>query len=137
MARAYARLARSRDETATAIVSAMTAHPHLISGERAFSARLMEAGAGRLLAKEGAEGVFCVAGLDSGWGVALKVADGTTRAVAPAMLAILQRLELLLPKELEGLEDLRRPIVTNTGGDAVGYIEVSVGERGGGRTPDP
>ena len=129
MARAFARLARARNGAASTIVSAMTAHPHLISGARAFSARLMKASEGRLLAKEGAEGVFCVSGLEPGWGVALKVADGATRAVAPAMMAVLERLELLLPSEVKALEDLRRPLLTNTHDDDVGDIEAVMLER--------
>jgi L-asparaginase II len=91
----------------------------------------MKASEGRLLAKEGAEGVFCVAGLEPGWGVALKVADGATRAVAPTMLAVLERLGLLLPSEVEALEDLRRPLVTNTHDDVVGDIEAVIVEGDG------
>jgi L-asparaginase II len=136
MARAFARLADAPHEAASTIVSAMTAHPHLISGVRAFSARLMKASEGRLLAKEGAEGVFCVAGLDAGWGAALKVGDGATRAVAPAMLAMLERLGLLLPTEIEALEDLRRPLVTNTQDDVVGHIEADVEEPSRGSSVD-
>ena len=69
-----------------------------------------------------------MAGLDAGWGAALKVGDGATRAVAPAMLAMLERLGLLLPTEIEALEDLRRPLVTNTHDDVVGHIEAELEE---------
>jgi L-asparaginase II len=123
MADAYTRLARARNGAPLSVVSAMISHPHLISGSKALSARLMRSTGGRVLAKEGAEGVFCVAALDTGWAAAIKVTDGTTRAVAPALLAVLECLELLAPAELELLADLRRPPVYNTHCDVVGYLE--------------
>ena len=125
MARAYSRLARASNGAVSSVVSAMITHPHLISGPKALSARLMRSTEGRVLAKEGAEGVFCVAGIDAGWGGALKVIDGTIRAVAPALLAMLERLELLRDDELEMLADLRRPPVYNTHCDVVGYLEAT------------
>jgi L-asparaginase II len=123
MAGAYARLARETNGAPSSVVSAMITHPHLVSGSKALSARVMRSTEGRVLAKEGAEGVFCVAGLDAGWGAALKVTDGTTRAVAPALLAMLEILGLLSTVELEMLADLRRPPVYNTHCDVVGYLE--------------
>jgi L-asparaginase II len=123
MAHAYARLARAGNGAPLSVVSAMIDHPHLTSGSKTLSARLTRSTDGRVLAKGGAEGVFCVAGLDTGWAAAIKVNDGTTRAVAPALLAVLERLELLAPAELEVLADLRRPPVYNTLCDVVGYLE--------------
>lgn len=123
MASAYARFAGAGNGAPSAVARSMTTHPHLVSGSKALSARLMRCTEGRVLAKEGAEGVFCVAGLDTGWGGALKVIDGTTRAVAPALLAMLESLRLLSGTELEMLTDLRRPGVYNTHCDVVGYLE--------------
>ncbi len=126
MAVAYRRLSASDDPHARAVVSAMTEHPQMVSGRAALSARLMEATGGRLLAKEGAEGVFCLAGLADGWGAAFKVRDGATRAVAPAVLALLEEAGRLAPAERERLSDLRRPEILNTRGERVGVIEVEV-----------
>lgn len=126
MAAAYWRLSSSDDPHVRAVVSAMTEHPHLVSGRAALSARLMEVTAGRLLAKEGAEGVFCIAGLEDGWGAAFKVRDGSTRAVAPAVLALLEETGVLGSAALERLSDLRRPEILNTRGERVGVIEVEI-----------
>lgn len=126
MAAAYRRLSSSDDPHARAVVSGMTEHPQLVSGRAALSARLMEATDGRLLAKEGAEGVFCLAGLADGWGAACKVRDGAARAVAPAVLSLLEETERLTPAELERLSDLRRPEILNTRGERVGVIDVEL-----------
>lgn len=128
MARAYARLGRaSREEEAVAAVAgAMTGYPELVAGAAALSTRLMEATEGRLLAKEGAEGVFCVAAPREGWGAAVKVADGAKRALPPAVLAMLGSVQLLGWEELDCLEPLRRPPVKNTEGRVVGSLMAEV-----------
>ncbi len=68
-----------------------------------------------LVCKSGAEAVFC-AGSPEGWGLALKVSDGATRALRPAALAILARRGVDLP-------DLSRSRpVRDLHGEAVGRV---------------
>ncbi len=67
---------------------AMREHPYMVAGTgRLDTAVMREAGP---IAKGGAEGVFA-AGSPDGWGLALKISDGTTRAIRPAALAALAR----------------------------------------------
>lgn len=122
MARAYARLARADSPAARAVVEAMTGHPEVVSGEGGIATAFMRAADGRLLAKEGAEGIFCLCAPGHGWGVAIKVLDGARRAVGPAAVEMLASLSLLAPAELEALEGLRRPCVYNTRGREVGRL---------------
>ena len=124
MARAFARLGRAAPAggAAGAVVGAMTAHPELVSGTGRPVTRLMEATGGRLLVKEGAEGVLCLAGIEDGWGMALKVEDGNGRAAVPAALEALARLGLLSADTAGEVEDLRRPTVENTRGEPVGRL---------------
>ena len=61
--------------------AAMRAHPELVAYDGAIDTELMRAEDG-LVAKIGAEGVLAI-GLADGRGLALKVRDGATRAVAP------------------------------------------------------
>lgn len=129
MARAYAKLGRSERDDARAVVTAMTRHPEHVSGEGALSADLMRATGGRLVAKEGAEGVFCVAAPGDGWGAAVKVVDGNKRAVGPALLAMLASLDLLSESESEPLSNHARPPVYNTQGRRVGRTVVVAGPR--------
>ena len=65
---------------------AMRAHPELVAYQGAIDTELMRAEAG-LVAKIGAEGVLAI-GLADGRALALKVRDGSVRAVAPAGVAL-------------------------------------------------
>jgi L-asparaginase II len=88
LARAYRRIATGEAGPAgDAVYAAMTAHPALVGGERRDVTALMRSVPG-LMAKDGAEGVFAAA-LPDGRAVALKIADGASRARPPVMIAAL------------------------------------------------
>ena len=93
MALAFARL--DTLEGGARAAAAMRAHPALVRGETAAETRLMRALAG-WIAKGGAEGLLCAAAPE-GLGVALKVEDGASRAVPPALATFLARLGYPLP----------------------------------------
>ncbi|MGZ4281572.1 MAG: asparaginase [Gaiellaceae bacterium] len=67
------------------IAAAMRARPELIAGEGATDTELMRTLPG-WIAKGGAEGLMC-AGSTDGLGIALKCADGNSRALRPALAA--------------------------------------------------
>ncbi|MFB6240361.1 MAG: asparaginase, partial [Gemmatimonadota bacterium] len=134
MARAYGRLARAAargEEAPSAVVSAMIDHPELVSGEGRLTTRLLEAGRGTLLAKEGAEGVLCLAGLEEGWGMAVKVLDGSKRAMGAAAAELIHRLELLDPATRGRLEEERTRPVRNTRDEEVGELRAELSVRSG------
>lgn len=141
MARAFARIGRAAragpPDGASAVVGAMTRHPKLVSGEGRAVTRIMEATGGTVLAKEGAEGVFCLAGPEAGWGLAVKVADGGRRAGAPAALGILEALDLVPGEALEELDDLARPSLRNTLEEVVGGITPRLEGRPAATAPGP
>jgi L-asparaginase II len=83
----------------------------------------MEAGAGRLIAKGGAEGLQCVGLPERGLGLALKCEDGQARGVPPATLALLEQLGWVSTPGLDALAEWRAPAVTNHAGLVVGRIE--------------
>jgi L-asparaginase II len=74
------------------VAAAMRAHPELIRGPRGLDTNLMQAFPG-WIAKGGAEGLLCASAPD-GLGLALKVEDGSTRALRPALGSFLESLEL-------------------------------------------
>jgi L-asparaginase II len=76
-------------EAALRIRDAMRAHPFMVAGTGRLDTELMERT--HLLVKGGAEAVLAV-GNPGGWGLALKVCDGSHRAVRPAALAALGNL---------------------------------------------
>lgn len=133
MATAFARLASGRGleaaraEAAAELASAMAAHPDLVSGQGHVNTALLALHGARLLAKGGAEGVWC-AGLREdgpGIGIALKVDDGAGRAPGAAMLAVLGALGLPGGGDAR-LERYLRPQVVNTLGAVVGEMRVDL-----------
>jgi len=75
-----------------AVADAMRAHPELIRGPKALDTNLMQALPG-WVAKGGAEALLCAAGPD-GFGLALKVEDGSNRALRPALGVFLESVGL-------------------------------------------
>ena len=122
MARAYGRLTASEAPGPRAVVAAMTEHPSLVSGSSAFSCALVRAGGGRILAKEGAEGVFCLGVVGSGRGAAFKVRDGATRAIGPAVRFALETWGLATDGFGEALGSFEPVVVENTRGEPVACL---------------
>jgi L-asparaginase II len=91
----------------------MRTHPRLVGGEGSTDTALMEQLPG-WVAKGGAEGLFCAAG-PGGLGVAVKVADGATRAQRPALATFLQP----LGADLEGFDCVP---LDNSRGELVGEV---------------
>jgi len=82
----------------------------------------MRAGRGRIVAKAGAEAVHATGLLDAGLGVVVKVVDGNRRALAPAAIEVLRRLDALDAAQRSALEDHARIAITNVAGANVGEI---------------
>jgi len=125
MALGYARLARAAragDREPTYVVGAMTAYPEMVAGAGRLCTEIMQRTAGRVIAKVGAEGVYCVGVPGAELGVALKIEDGTTRAVGPAVLAVLRQLHLISEDDLGALHRHAYPELRNTLGEVVGQI---------------
>lgn len=133
MAWAYARLAKpesgdwqKREDHIRRIRDAMVAKPVVVGGTGFFETRLMEVTGGRIVAKSGAEAMYCMASLPEGIGIAYKIDDGASRAVPHAGIALLRRHGLLSAEEAAELTKSFPPIVKNHCGDIVGEIETSI-----------
>jgi L-asparaginase II len=105
MAHAFSRL--SELPGGARALAAMRAHPDLIRGPLAADSILMRELPG-WTAKGGAEGLMCACGPD-GLGLALKVEDGSTRAVAAALAEAIRRLgfELVPPLAVTAVPNSR------------------------------
>jgi L-asparaginase II len=125
MARAYSRLvrqARLGNAGARAVVDAMTTFPDLTSSPGRVPLEIMRATKGRVLAKEGAEGVLCAAAVDDDWGLAVKVEDGAIRAVGPSVVQLMELAGLLRDGEREALAEVSEAAIVNTLGVEVGRV---------------
>lgn len=125
---AYARLARASHEDGAPgrVLAAMHTHPWFVGGTGRLCTALMEAGRGRVVAKVGAEGVYCAAILPLGLGIALKVDDGAKRASEVALLEVLRQLDVLDDESYGRLASFAKPTVLNTRGQAVGRIQADL-----------
>lgn len=95
------------------VAAAMRAHPELIRGPIAADSLLMRELEG-WTAKGGAEGLLCAAG-PGGLGIALKVEDGSTRALRSALATFLDRLGI-------DTEELGAVAIENSRGEVVGEL---------------
>jgi L-asparaginase II len=131
LALGFARIAAAAsldDQTACGakqLADAMVARPEMVRGSGGFDTELIRLGGGRWICKGGAEGFHAV-GLRDGRGVALKTVDGNGRAAAPAMIALLDRLDVLTGADRAALAHYARPSVLNTRGDCVGEIRARI-----------
>lgn len=92
MALAYARLAAATDEHPVRVREAMMSHPELVGGTGRFCTDLMRAMPGRIVAKIGADGIYCAGLVGLGVGLALKVEDGDLTSCPPALFGVLEQL---------------------------------------------
>ncbi len=128
MSWAYARLVRpqglgkAREEACGRITRAMRENPEMISGTDGFCTRLMQVGAGCLVAKGGAAGVYCLGLVDQGIGITVKCEDGSSRGREPVVVEILSQLGYLSPEQVEELKDFHHPQNINHRGEKCGEV---------------
>ncbi len=128
LARAFALFARgvdARGRPVPALVEirdAMAEHPEHVAGEGRLDTLLMRTLKGAVVSKAGAEGMHATACLTRGLGIAVKIADGSRRALRPAVLAALDQLGLLGPGEKETLEPPEERVLRNYSGLPVGEV---------------
>ena len=112
-AHAFARLASL--EAGDRVVRAMRAHPQLLEGPVGSDVLLMRTLDG-WVAKGGAEGLMCAASPD-GLGLAIKVTDGSFRAIVPVLVEALERLGV-------DASAIPLPDVSNSHGEVVGTLRI-------------
>lgn len=134
MARAMARFAIAREGAGAResaqhrLWQAMVAHPDLVAGEGRACTGLMRACTEPVALKTGAEGVYVAILPSRRMGIALKIADGATRAAECTIAALLVRLGLLDAGHPAARRFLDAPI-RNRRGLEVGRIRAADGLR--------
>jgi L-asparaginase II len=132
---AYATLADPRQAPAEAgrelakfldrLREAMLAHPILIGGDETLDTDIMALSEGRIVAKLGAEGLLCLAVPERGLGIAIATDDGSSRALGPAAVAVIEQLELAEPATVDTLRERHVETVKTFGGEAVGEMRAA------------
>ena len=129
MAVAYSKLAAPRDvknaareKALSRVAGAMAGNPFYVAGSGRLDTLLMEATGGRLVAKLGAEGVYCVGIIGEGVGIALKIEDGSSRAIDVVIIELLNRFGLISEKEYESIREKCKTQLRNHRMDVIGEI---------------
>jgi L-asparaginase II len=95
LAQIYARLAAQETPELAAMFFAMTRHPDLVAGTRRTDLAIMQTGGGNWVSKAGADGVQAIGVAREGFGIAIRIADGSPRALHAATVEVLQQLGVL------------------------------------------
>ena len=131
LAHAFALLARGADLAGRPVPAlarvrdAMAAHPDLVAGEGRIDTLLMRA-IPNLVAKAGAEAVHATGAFERGIGIAIKVEDGSRRALGPAVISVLEGLGLLDATALAALSGHAGDRIRNHAGIEVGAVRGAV-----------
>ncbi len=104
------------------ISAAMRSYPELVGGTDRFDTDLMKVTNGRILAKVGAEGFIIAADTIRKFALAIKVQDGNSRAIPPAVIRTLAAMDALSSEEREWLHKYEEPELLNTRGEKIGNI---------------
>jgi len=120
MALAYARLTnpsllgREYEQPVARLIAAIIDNPEMIAGAGAFCTDLIQAGRGGIIGKVGADGVYCIALLKQGIGIAVKIEDGDMRSSYIVAVNVLKQMGILDGGQLELLAKyVAPPVVDN------------------------
>lgn len=128
LARGFARLGTGqglgpkRAEAASRIRKAVAAHPFMVAGTGRFDTRVMGLFGERIFIKTGAEGVYCGAIPELGYGIALKCDDGAGRASEMVMAALIARFLPMSGMEAAEFTPMRETLLKNWNGIEVGLV---------------
>jgi L-asparaginase II len=128
IARAWALLTAPPDpyrEAALRVLDAMAAEPYMVAGRNRICTDLMTLTGPSIVVKTGAEAVFCLALRERGWGVAIKVEDGNSRAMPVIVASILQQLGLWDEATVAQFFARQSPHVRNNAGAVVGELRAA------------
>jgi L-asparaginase II len=115
-------LGEQRAKAAMRLRKACAEKPWFTAGTGRFCTKLMERFGTRVYVKGGAEGMFCAALPDQGYGIAVKCDDGASRAAEVMMAATIARLLPCDDGERAFMTPLVRPELRNWNGIDVGGL---------------
>jgi L-asparaginase II len=111
-----------RAKAAKRLMDACMAEPFYMAGTKRFCTDIMAAAPGRVFAKVGAEGVYCAAVPELGFGIALKIDDGAVRAAEMAVAGVIAHLTRHIPEIAVHVGAMARKADRN-------WNKISVGEQ--------
>ena len=122
----YARLGTVENAALASIRAAMRAHPVLMSGHGRMDTALMQVTNGRLLAKDGSEGMVAISLPEAGYGLVIKISDGATRALMPIVTELLARFDFITTEEAAQLRTAYPTSLKIHTGEQAGTLKVVI-----------
>jgi L-asparaginase II len=132
LARAFARFGSGhgvglvRAQAAERLRTVCAAQPWYVAGTGRFCTEIMQRFGRRAFVKTGAEGVYCGALPEQGFGVAIKCDDGAGRAAEVTMAAVLARFLPGDPEDAEFLSRFTQPTLRSWNGVPVGALRATL-----------
>ena len=130
MSCAYARMLNWKNlfpeyqQAAKRIVISMIRNPKIVGGTSRFDTDLMQISEGKLLAKSGADGVFCIGvrnkNNNKGIGITIKMESGNMKFLPMVVIRVLSQLKILSKEKLNQLEKYCSSWVKNYRNEKVG-----------------
>jgi L-asparaginase II len=127
MAKAYAKLitksvkSQVRRAACERVIEAMRTHPLMVSGNGRCDLVVTDA-CGDVILKAGGEAVELIGVLSKGLGIAIKIADGGTRAICPVVIEVLRQLDVIDARTAKSLAEHARPHLYNQRNIRIGEI---------------
>tara|TARA_B100001248_G_C27399656_1_gene469071 strand:+ start:6867 stop:7835 length:969 start_codon:yes stop_codon:yes gene_type:complete len=125
LANAFLQLACRQDATVDVLLKAICDNPRYFAGEGRLVSDLLLATGGRILAKDGAEGMMAAVVRDRQIALAIKVKDGAFRASQTALMGLFMEFELLKQEELLLLKKWQQPTIQNSLKQTAGHLNYS------------
>ncbi|MFZ2330063.1 MAG: asparaginase [Atribacterota bacterium] len=132
MSNAYARIAnweilnKKYKKIAKKVFLSMVRNPYIIGGTDRFDTDLMKVANGNLLAKSGADGVFCIGirkeGTHLGMGITTKIESGNIKFLPMAVIQVLKQLKILSETQLNKLNKYIPEGINNLRCEKVGHF---------------
>jgi len=105
------------------VANSMWRYPDMVSGRGRLDYDLAMASKGNIMAKAGAEALHCAVTIDKGYGLAVKILDGSRRGIAPAAVEVYRQLGVLNKRQIRHLAGLAMPYIHDHQGNRVGYLK--------------
>lgn len=118
-------LGPKRAQAAARLRAAVAAEPFMVAGTGRFDTAVMGIMGAKAFTKTGAEGVFCAAFSEQGFGVALKCRDGAGRAAEVMMATLIARFVAMSAEQETALAKYCALKLTNWNGIAVGGLRAA------------
>ena len=129
IAKMFQKLATDEYPELVSVFNAMISYPYNVAGRDHFDTKFITALSGNAVTKGGGESIRGISLKDrdgKNFGIALKVLDGSPRAMPIGVITLLEHLDLLTKEELSNLKEFKRRKRKNCRGKNIGQVEVYI-----------